>query len=113
MLWITSVVPDQRLVQGIIQRVNLVAVAAILLFVMPAGNYADRVPSRFLIPASFLTSCMGLLFFEQVQDPIMNQLELYLVVIVIMIGGIFSMTSIETAYSRHLPKEVRGIMNGV
>jgi hypothetical protein len=80
---------------------------------MPAGNYADRVPSRFLIPASFLASSVGLLFFEQIQDPIMNRLELFLVVIVIMIGGIFSMTSIETAYSRHLPKDVRGIMNGV
>jgi hypothetical protein len=38
---------------------------------------------------------------------------MYTLITMIMIGGIFSMTAIETAYSRKLPKEIRGTMNGL
>jgi MFS family permease len=39
--------------------------------------------------------------------------ELYALVALIMTGMIFSMTSIETIFSRNLPKESRGTMNGL
>ena len=63
MLYVTSEIPNQQVAETIIQRVNIVAVLATLLIVVPAGKMADRLTARMLIPFAFTLTSVALILF--------------------------------------------------
>jgi hypothetical protein len=81
--------------------------------VIQIGNLSDKVRAKFLIPIAFtiVSSAMFLIYF--IPHLSKGLLPLYVAVTLIMIGSVFAITSIESVFSRNLPKEIRGTMNGL
>lgn len=112
-LFIISEIDDRREAEILVQKVNITCVIAAVLIVVPAGRIADNFPAKVLIPIVYFLAAASLIAFQFIPSPRETMLPLYLVVTGIMIASVLTMTSIETVFSRNLPKEVRGTMNSI
>ena len=92
---------------------NIVVVIAACLVVIPAGRLSDKLPSKIMIPLTFMISSISLMSIQFLKNPLEKEFGMYIVVIMMFASGIFAMTSIETCFSRNLTKEIRGTMRGV
>jgi len=119
MLYVTSEIPDQHLAETVIQKVNIVAVLATLLIVVPAGKMADRLTARMLIPFAFTLTSVALVLFQflpplsRYASSTASIVPLVAIVSLIMTGSVFAATCIESLYAKNLPKDIRGVMNGL
>lgn len=113
MLYVTSEISDRLEAESVLQKANIISVIATVIIIMPAGRIADKLSARVLIPIAFTLVATALIAFQYMPPPKEGLLPLYVVVTFIMLGSVLAMTSIETAYARNLPKDVRGIMNSV
>ena len=86
---------------------------ATLVIVVPAGKISDRLPARYLIPLGYAITSCSLILFQFIPSPLKSLIPLYVIFTLLMVGSVFSMTCVETVFSRHLPKDIRGTMNGV
>ena len=82
-----------------------------VLIILPAGRAADSMPFKILIPVSFGLLSLGTTLFYFLEAP--DTWEVYFVCSLVVISAMLTMTSLETCFSKNLPKDIRGTMNGV
>ncbi len=114
MLWISTEVSDRHEAESIITQVNIFSMIVTVALIVPLGKLPDRLPAKILIPISFLIVALGLIMFQFLGNPHQSGLmPIYLVVTLITVGTTFATTCNESVFSKNLPKEIRGTMNGV
>lgn len=92
---------------------------ATLLIVLPAGKMADRMTARMLIPFAFTLTSVALVLFQflpplsSYASSTVSIIPLVAIVSLIMTGSVFAATCIESLYAKNLPRDIRGVMNGL
>ena len=75
------------------------------------GVLTDSCSFKATIPMSFFLRATGMLAFLFLSSP--EGFTIYLISAIIGIGNVMENITIDGLYSKHLPKEVRGTLNGL
>ena len=89
----------------------LISVALSSLMFPIVGKLCDMYPAKYIAPFAFLFRCLSTVMFYHLTAP--NSVYAYAVCVLMIIGTIIENISIDTIFTKNLPKETRGIFNGL
>jgi len=92
------------------QMMIISAVLSALIFPL-VGKLCDNYEAKKIVPFSFLFRCFSTVMFCFLETPDSN--IAYVVCVLVIIGSIVEQISVDSIFAKNLPKETRGILNGV
>ena len=75
------------------------------------GKLCDNYEAQKIVPFSFLFRCFSTVMFCFLETP--DSCIAYVVCVLVIIGSIVEQISVDSIFAKNLPKETRGILNGV
>ena len=98
--------------QGKTIYLNMMVVSVLIsAFILPfVGTMVDRVSPKISIPFAFFFRAIVTAFFTMVNDP--SSPEAFIVCIMLIVGSIIEVVSVDSIFNKNLPKETRGILSG-
>lgn len=115
-LWITSFVDsgyftNENEAESVIQHTNVVSVIISVGIMMPLGRAADKYPFKFMIPQVFLLLSLATFIFWFIETP--DSWPVYVATTFVVICGLSANTFLESLFTKNIPKDIRGTMNGL
>ena len=93
--------------------INIMVMSVILsAVVFPlVGRLCDTIDPRKIVPFAFILRAIATYWFYHLEKP--DTFEAYAVCISIVLSSIFETISIDSIFFKLLPKELRGVLNGI
>lgn len=89
---------------------NIICVLFSIVFFKVAGTVTDNYPSYITIPVSFLFRAIAVGVFLTIDDP--RSTFTYVAITLFILGTLFENTTVDGMFNKHLPKDIRGTLNG-
>jgi hypothetical protein len=113
MLYLTHYIPIRKDAEKMMSSINVYGVIITLTIIFIFAVIVDKLKSKVLLPIAYTVTSIALISFQFLGDPTEDSFPLFVVYTVLLTGQMFSVSCLETIFSRVLPKEIRGTMNGV
>jgi MFS family permease len=110
-LWLQSF-PEISQEEGLIvyRRIILVSMVLTGAFLPLIGHTADKIPSKYLMPAAFSIRCLACFLFVRIVDP--NTYMSYISCSLLILSTTVENVAMETLFMKDMPGNVRGSLNG-
>ena len=115
-LWIQTFVKTGHLksnqeAKAIYINIMVISVMVSVLVFPVVGKLCDSVDPRKIVPIAFITRSITCYLFYKLDKP--DSVQAYIVCISIVVAAVFENISNDSIYFKLLPKELRGVLNGV
>lgn len=105
------VLASEEEAKSIIQNTHVVGIIVKVILFQFFGVLTDKLPFYVMIPLSYFVRMFGILGFLALKNP--GSYHFYIVYSVIEAGILMENISIESLFSKNLPKNIRGTMNSI
>ena len=89
---------------------NIICVIFSIAFFKLAGAVTDNYPAYITIPCAFILRAIAVCVFLTIDDP--RSTFTYVTITLLILGTLFENTTVDGMFNKHLPKEIRGTLNG-